>query len=177
MTEYVSLTRLRDAARVSSATARRALDAAGITANDQGKFPLDLGLAAIDAQRSPDKALGKAAAAHVPTATTTPASGAGKPVSDLATARARSEIARAIRLEIENRKSEGDLLSRETVRDAGRHYSGHIRAGLMSFGASVAADLVGISADQISAKINEAMRATLTRLGDADEFVIARVME
>ena len=176
MTEYASLTAVRDKARVSSATARRALDDAGIAPNAKGRFPLDLALAAIDAQRSPDKALGRQAAAIINPATTTAAGGAAKPVSDLATARAESERQRARKLSLENARLERDLISKDDVREAGRHFASGVKQALLSFGNQVAPSLVGRSAADIAAEVNRLMRETLTALGDPAEFVINRIL-
>ena len=177
MVEYVSLTKLRDISKTSSATARSRLADAGITPNAEGRFPLDAALAAIDLQRSPDKALGRQAAspgAIAPTANSSPATGRGNAPSDLATARAESERQRARKLRLENERIEGDLLSKAAVIDAGIHFAAHMRAGLLSFGAAVAPTLAGLSADKIAATINEAMRGLLGRLGDAQDFIFDR---
>ena len=173
---YVTLTALRDPARVSSATARAAIAAAGISPDAKGRFPLDLALAAIDAQRSPDKSLGKAAANITPSATPAPATGHGKPVSDLATARAESERQRARKLSLENARLERDLISKDDVREAGRHFASGVKQSLLAFGNQVAPALVGLPAAEIAAEVNRQMRETLAALGDPAEFVINRIL-
>ncbi len=177
MITCVSLTRLREAAHVSSTTARRALDAAGIKPDANGHFPLDESLAAIDLQRDPSKRLGKLAAgqgAITAPATAKPASDRVSAAATLAEARARSEIARARKLELDNLRAEQAMLDKDTVVKAGQHFAAHMRAGLMGFGPSVAASLVGLPADQMAQRITAAMRDLLGRLGDVQDFVLDR---
>ena len=163
MTERIKITALSDRAHKSRGATRAILDAAGIGADAAGFYPLDAALKALEAASSPDKSLGRRAAMGSDEA---PSS-----VQSLAAARARSETARAIKLELENKRLEGDLMSRETVVEAGKHFAAHVRAGLMSFGASVAPRLVGLSAAQIAAEIEAATRDLLARLGNAEDFI------
>ena len=88
----------------------------------------------------------------------------------IADARARSEIAKAARTELDLEVRRGDLVERVAVLEAGADLIARVRTTLLSIGFRIAPKVEGLSVDQAARIINEELRIALGVLGDSDAF-------
>src|SRR5450755_4715113 len=108
MAERGTIQNIADRCGVNQATVRRALASAGLKSG-RGGFDFDAAVAAVNAIADPARINGHAV---------TRGSGNGTALGD---ARARHEGLKARRLEIENAKAEGELISRDAITATGVH--------------------------------------------------------
>lgn len=157
---------LKQRTGLSLPTIRKALKAAGVHADSAGSFDEATALAAIAANVDPARTAGHAVGGKGDVAE---ASGAGTrgALSTLADAKTRSEIARADKLEIENRRRAGELVERAAVERAGIALFAQTRIALMAVGSKIAPKLLNI-ADALTAQrlVEDAIRAALEALAD-----------
>ena len=148
-------------------TCRKHALAAGLHAYEGGRFERGPALDAIKANHAPDLTLGHAAA------------GRGNAVlpgaSDLTRNRARSEAARAHRLERENAKRDGELISRSAVETALADIIARARQHFAGMGPRVAARLAVMNDERaIIELLDDEARTTLRQLAnDAQAELLA----
>jgi hypothetical protein len=148
---------------VDHSTVRRALERAELTAG-RGGYDFDAAVAAVNAIADPARVNGHAA-------TRVGGNGSGGAMLD---ARTRHEELKARRLEIENQKLEGDLISREAVTATGVHIITTTRTALLTIGHRVAEKIANKSDTREIARIVDAeVRDVLGALADEQKFFAA----
>lgn len=157
-----TIQRIADECAVDHKTVRRALEGASLKAG-RGGYDFAAGVAAVKAIADPARVI-----AHAVTR------GYGGNGSEYSNARAHYERLRAQKLEIENRKLEGDLISREAVTATCISIIATGRTALLSVG-NRAAEKVANKSDvrEIARLIESEIRDVLGALGDEHKFLAA----
>jgi hypothetical protein len=146
---------------VDHSTVRRALERAGLTAG-RGGYSFDEAVAAVNAIADPARVNGHAV---------TRGNGDGGAMLD---ARTRHEHLKARRLEIENQKLEGGLISREAVTATGIHVITTVRTAWLTLGHRCAEKVAGKTDLREIARIVDAeIRDVLGALADETKFLAA----
>jgi len=155
---------IASACNVDHSTVRRALERAGLTAG-RGGYSFDAAVAAVSANADPARVNGHAV---------TRVSGGNGASSPMLDARTRHEELKAKRLEIENAKAEGELISRDAVTATGVHIIATARTALLSLGYRLAEKVAGKTDVKEIARIVEAeVRDVLGVLADETKFFAA----
>ena len=156
---FVSVKQLKAETRLSVPTIKAACERAGVP-NVAGAFDHDAALAAIRAEVDPARTAGHAVSGLgdlTPTA----------PVSAYASARARSEEARASKLELDAALRTGRLVERESVTLALTEIVVRVRTALLGIGTRAAPIVIGkTDMLEIADAINAAARDVLEELAD-----------
>jgi hypothetical protein len=164
MAKRGKLREIADECGVDHKTVSRALERAGLKAG-RGGFSFDEAVAAVKANADPARVNGHAVTR------VNGGNGASSPMLD---ARTRHEELKARRLEIENEKAEGQLVSREAVTATGVHIITSVRTALLTLGHRVAEKVAGKTDVREIAKVVEAeVRTLLGALSDETEFFAA----
>jgi hypothetical protein len=146
---------------VNHKTVRNALAKAGLIAG-RGGYDFAEAVAAVNAIADPARVNGHAV---------TRGNGDGGAMLD---ARTRHEHLKARRLEIENQKLEGDLISREAVTATGIHIITTTRTALLTLGNRVAEKVAGKSdVREIARLVDAEVRDVLGALADETTFFAA----
>jgi ParB-like chromosome segregation protein Spo0J len=154
---------IADECGVDHKTVRRALERAELTAG-RGGYDFAEAVAAVNAIADPARVHGHAA-------TRVGGNGNGGAMLD---ARTRHEELKARRLEIENQKLEGDLVSRAAVTATGIHIITTTRTALLTLGHRVAVKVAGKSdVQEISRIVDAEVRDVLGALADETTFFAA----
>lgn len=152
--------KLADACGVDHKTVRNALEADGIEV-DSDEYRFEDAVAAIKAIADPARLVGHAA-------TRTAGSTA------LREARIHLEALKARKLEIENQKAEGALISREAVTETGVRIISEARTALLSLGYRVAQKIAGkTDAREIATIVESEVRDVLGGVADEHKFFAA----
>lgn len=152
--------KIADACGVDHKTVRNALDAEGIEV-DSDEYSFDDAVAAVKAIVDPARLVGHAA-------TRTAGSTALREV------RIRLEALKARKLEIENQKAEGALISREAVTETGARIIAEARTALLSLGYRVAEKIAGkTDAREIARIVESEVRDVLGVVANEDKFFTA----
>lgn len=145
---------------VNHKTVRSALAKAGLIAG-RGGYDFAEAVAAVNAIADPARVNGHAA-------TRVGGNGNGGAMLD---ARTRHEELKSRRLEIENEKAEGQLVSREAVTATGVYIITSVRTALLSLGHRIAEKVAGKTDVREIAKLVEVeVRTLLGALGDETKF-------
>jgi hypothetical protein len=161
MTKRAKISVIADECGVDHRTVRRALERAGLTAG-RGGYDFAEAVAAVNAIADPARVNGHAV---------TRGNGDGGKMLD---ARTRHEELKARRLELENQKFEGDLISREAVTATGIHIVTTTRTALLTLGHRVAEKIAGKSdLQEISRIVDAEVRDVLGALADETTFFAA----
>lgn len=156
-----TIQRIADECGVDHKTVRRALERAGLRAG-RGGYDFAAAVAAVNAIADPARVNGHAV---------TRGNGAGGAMLD---ARTRHEHLKARRLEIENQKLEGDLISREAVTTTGIHLITMTRTALLTVGNRCAEKVAGkTDVREIAKAIDAEVRDVLAALADETTFFAA----
>jgi predicted DNA binding protein len=154
---------IADECGVDHSTVRRALERAGLSAG-RGGYSFAEAVEAVKAIADPARVNGHAA-------TRVGGNGDGGKMLD---ARTRHEELKARRLEIENQKLEGDLISRDAVTATGIHIITTTRTALLTLGHRVAVKVAGKSdVQEISRIVDAEVRDVLGALSDETTFFAA----
>jgi hypothetical protein len=161
MAERGTIQLIADKCGVNQATVRRALASAGMKSG-RGGYTIEEAVAAVNAISDPARINGHAASR---------AGGNGGAMQD---ARTRHEELKARRLEIDNAKAEGELISREAVTVTGISIITTARTALLSLGHRLA-EKVANKADvkEISKIIEDEVRVVLGAISDPQTFLAA----
>jgi hypothetical protein len=161
MAKRGTIQKIADECGVDHSTVRRALERAGLKSG-RGGYSFDEAVAAVKANADPARLNGHAV---------TRGNGDGGAMLD---ARTRHEHLKARRLEIENQKLEGDLISREAVTATCITIITTARTALLTIG-SRAAEKVANKSDvrEIARLIEFEIRDVLGALGDEQKFLEA----
>ena len=152
---------------VNHKTVRNALAKAGLIAG-RGGYDFAEAVAAVNAIADPARVNGHAA-------TRVSENGGGGKMLD---ARTRHEELKARKLEIENARLEGDLVSREAVTAAGIHIITTTRTALLTLGSRVAEKVVGkTDVREIARTVDAEVRDVLGALADETKFFAAMEAE
>jgi hypothetical protein len=153
---------IADECGVDHRTVRRALERAGLKAG-RGGYDFAEAVAAVKAIADPVRI-----AAHAVTR-----GNAGR-ASEYSDARAHYERLKAQRLEIENQKLEGALISREAVTATGIHLITTTRTALLTLGYRVAEKVAGkTDVREIAPIVDAEVRDLLEALSDEATFLSA----
>jgi hypothetical protein len=148
---------------VNHKTVRNALAKAGLIAG-RGGYDFAEAVAAVNANADPARVNGHAA-------TRVGGNGNGGAMLD---ARTRHEELKARRLEIDNAKAEGQLISRDAVTATGVHIITMARTALLSLGHRLAEKVANINdVKEISKIIESEVRIVLGVLSDPETFLAA----
>ncbi|OYX78511.1 MAG: hypothetical protein B7Y77_02255 [Bradyrhizobium sp. 35-63-5] len=171
----VSTKSLKQRTGLSLLTIRKALKSAGVQADSVGSVDEAAALAAIAANVDPARTAGHAVGGKGDVAEASGAATRGK-LGTLADAKARSEIARADKLEIENRRRAGELVERAAVERAGVALFTQTRIALLAIASKVAPRLLGIT-DALDAQriVDEAIREALAAFAE-DQQALAEIL-
>jgi hypothetical protein len=162
MTKRVKLQAIADECGVDHKTVRRAVERAGLTAG-RGGYDFDAAVAAVQAIADPARINGHAV--------TRGNAGSGGAMLD---ARTRHEELKARRLEIENERLEGDLISRDAVTATGVHIITTTRTALLTLGHRCAEKVAGKTDVREIARIVDAeVRDVLGVIADEQTFLAA----
>ena len=167
MTTRASLRAIAEMAGVSDKTVRACADAAGIIGarGRNGGYPVEETLRAVEDHGAPARIAGHQSNGRGQGA-------AGTAAQTLADARARAEIARAGKIELELEIRRGELVERASVEAAGRSLVADARTALLSVGLRLAPRLAGLSDEnQINAIITNEVRVVLGALSDEAAFI------
>jgi hypothetical protein len=160
MTKRAKISVIADECGVDHRTVRRALERAELTAG-RGGYDFDAAVAAVSANADPARVNGHAV--------TRGNAGNGGAMMD---ARTRHEELKARKLEIENARLEGDLISREAVTATGISIITTARTALLTLGYRLAEKVANKSDVREIAKIIEAeVRDVLSALSDPEKFL------
>jgi len=152
---------IADECRVDHKTVRRALERTGLKSG-RGGYHFDAAVAAVNAIADPARLNGHAV---------TRGNGGGGAMLD---ARTRHEHLKARRLEIENQKLEGDLISRDAYTATGIHIITTTRTALLTLGHRVAEKVAGKSdLREIARLVDVEVRDVLGALSDETTFFAA----
>lgn len=155
---------IADKCGVDHRTVRRALDRAGLKAG-RGGYSFAEAVAAVNANADPARVNGHAV---------TRVSGGNGANSPMLDARTRHEALKADRLEIENQKLAGDLISREAVTATGIHIITTTRTALLTLGNRVAEKVTGkTDVREIARLVYAEVRDVLGALADETTFFAA----
>ena len=156
----VSVKQLKIDTGLSVPTIRDACRRAGVP-SIAGHFDRDAALAAVRSQVDPARVAGHAVAGlgNVPV------------VNSYADARARSETARAEKLELETSVRRGELVERAVVQATGVDFIVRVRTALLSVGSRAAPQVIG-KTDHLTIAdiINVTVREVLGELATHDQF-------
>jgi hypothetical protein len=162
MAKREKIQEIATACGVDHRTVRRALDRAGLKAG-RGGYSFDEAVAAVNAIADPARLSGHAV---------TRDNGAAS--SPMMEARVRSETLTARRLELENQKLEGELISRDAVTATGIHIITTARTALLTLGHRCAEKVAGKTDVRDIARIVDAeVRDVLGALADETKFLAA----
>ncbi len=154
---------IADECGVDHRTVRRALERAGLKAG-RGGYGYAEAVAAVNANADPARVNGHAA-------TRVSENGGGGKMLD---ARTRHEELKARKLEIENQKLEGELISREAVTATGIHIITTTRTALLTLGSRVAEKIAGkTDVREIARLVDAEVRDVLGVLSDPETFLAA----
>jgi hypothetical protein len=160
MTKRAKISVIADECGVDHRTVRRALERAGLTAG-RGGYDLDAAVAAVAANADPARLNGHAV--------TRDNGGAESPMM---TARVRHEELKARRLELDNAKAEGALISRDAVTATGISIITTTRTALLTLGNRCAEKVANKSDVREIAKIIETeVRDVLGALAEPETFL------
>jgi predicted transcriptional regulator len=152
---------------VNHKTVRNALAKAGLIAG-RGGYDFAEAVAAVNAIADPARVNGHAA-------TRVSENGGGGKMLD---ARTRHEELKARKLEIENARLEGDLISREAVTATGTHIITTTRTALLTLGNRVAEKVAGkTDVREIARTVDSEVRDVLGALADEIKFFAAMEAE
>jgi hypothetical protein len=166
MAERGTIQKIADAAGVNQATVRRALTAAGLTSG-RGGYPFNEAVDAVKAISDTSRVIGHAANGRGEGGSTAAAQALGE-------AKVRRENLQARRLEIENAKAEGALISREAVTATGVYIITTARTALLTLGHRCAEKVAGKTDLREIARIVDAeVRDVLGALADETKFLAA----
>jgi hypothetical protein len=161
MAERGTIQKIADKCGVDHKTVRNALNAAGLTAG-RGGYDFNAAVDAVEAIADPARVAGHAV---------TRGGGNGTALGE---ARARFESLKAHRLEIENAKAEGALISRNAVTTTGAHIIATARTALLSLGYRLAEKVAGkTDIKEITRLIDSEVRDVLGALADETKFFAA----
>lgn len=153
---------IADACGVDHRTVRRALERAELKAG-RGGYDFDAAVAAVNAIADPARVNGHAV--------TRGNAGNGGAMLD---ARTRHEELKARRLEIENEKLEGSLISRDVVTATGVHIITTTRTALLTLGHRCAEKVAGkTDVREIARLVDAEVRDVLGALADETRFLAA----
>jgi hypothetical protein len=162
MAERGKIQQIAERCGVNQATVRRALSAAGLTAG-RGGYDFDAAVAAVNAIADPARINGHAV--------TRGNAGNGGAMQE---ARTRHEELKARRLEIDNAKAEGSLISRDAVTATGVHVIAMARTALLSLGHRLAEKVANKSdVREISKIIEDEVRVVLGALAEPETLLAA----
>jgi len=162
MTKRAKISVIADACVVDHRTVRRAIERADLKAG-RGGYDFDAAVAAVAANADPARLAGHAV---------TRDNGAAS--SPMMEARVRFEGLKARRLEIDNAKAEGELISRSAVTETGISLITAARTALLTLGHRLAEKVANKSDIKEIAKIIEAeVRDVLGVLSDPQTFLTA----
>lgn len=160
MVERGAIQKIADACGVDHKTVRNALDGAGMSV-DSDAFNFDDAVAAVREIADPARVAGHAA---------TRVSGS----SAMREARVRFEELKARKLEIENQRAEGALVSRDAVTETGKRIIATAQTAIINLGRRVAEKVAGKSdTREIAEVITAEARAVLGELADETKFFAA----
>jgi predicted transcriptional regulator len=163
MAKRAKIQEIAEECGVNHKTVRNALAKAGLIAG-RGGYDFDAAVAAVNAIADPARVNGHAA-------TRVGGNGNGGAMRD---ARTRHEELKARRLEIENQKLEGELISREAVTATGIHIITTTRTALLTLGHRVAVKVAGKSdVHEIARIVDAEVRDVLGALSDETTFFAA----
>lgn len=162
MTKRAKISVIADECGVDHRTVRRALERAALKAG-RGGYDFDAAVAAVNANADPARVAGHAV---------TRDNGAAS--SPMMEARVHFETLKAKRLEIENAKAEGQLVSREAVTATGVHIITTARTALLTLGYRAAEKVAGkTDVREIARLIDAEVRDVLGALADETKFFAA----
>jgi hypothetical protein len=162
MAERGTIQKIADKCEVDHRTVRRALDRAGLKAG-RGGYDFEAAVAAVNANADPARVNGHAV--------TRGNAGNGGAMMD---ARTRHEELKARKLEIENARLEGELISRDAVTASGIHIITTTRTALLTLGYRLAEKVANKSDVREIARIVDAeVRDVLGALADETTFFAA----
>jgi hypothetical protein len=162
MAERGTIQKIADECGVDHRTVRRALGRAGLTAG-RGGYDFGAAVAAVNANADPARVAGHAV--------TRDNGGAESPMM---AARVRHEALKARRLEIENAKAEGALISRDAVTATGVHIITTTRTALLTLGHRCSEKVAGkTDVREITRLIDAEVRDVLGALADETQFLAA----
>lgn len=153
---------------VDDKTVKRAILIAAL-AHGQGGYDLDDAMQAVRDHADPSLIAGHAINGRGEGGE----SGDAKPsaTSTLANAKARGEIARADKIELELAVRRGQLVERDAVINVASDLIARVRTGLLTLGYRIAPQIAGLTDQQAIARIiNDDIRLALRELADADRF-------
>jgi hypothetical protein len=162
MAKRGTIRKIADEGGVDHKTVSRALERAGLKAG-RGGFDFDAGVAAVNAIADPARVNGHAV--------TRGNAGNGGAMMD---ARTRHEELKARRLEIDNAKAEGSLISRDAVTATGIHIITTTRTALLTLGHRCSEKVAGkTEVREIARLIDAEVRDVLGALSDETKFLAA----
>jgi hypothetical protein len=161
MTKRAKISVIADECGVDHRTVRRALERADLKAG-RGGYDFDAAVAAVNAIADPARINGHAV---------TRGNAGNGAMQD---ARTRHEELKARRLEIDNARAEGELISRQAVTATGVHIITMARTALLSLGHRLAEKVANMNDVKEIAKIIESeVRTVLGVLSDPEAFLAA----
>jgi hypothetical protein len=162
MAKRAKIQEIADECGVDHRTVRRALERAELKAG-RGGYDFEAAVEAVNANADPARVNGHAV--------TRGNAGNGGAMMD---ARTRHEELKARRLELENQKLEGDLISREAVTATGIHIVTTTRTALLTLGHRCAEKVAGkIDVREIARIVDAEVRDVLGALADETTFFAA----
>jgi hypothetical protein len=162
MAERGTIQKIADECGVNHKTVRNALERAGLKSG-RGGYVFEEAVAAVRTIADPARVAGHAA-------TRVGGNGGGAMLD----ARTRHEELKARRLEIENQKLQGDLISRESVTATGVHIITTARTALLTLGYRVAEKVAGkTDVREIIRLVDAEVRDVLGALADETTFFAA----
>jgi hypothetical protein len=159
------VSKIADETGLDQATVRRAMAAANLT-EQQCEADIDAAVDTVAALADTDRVIGHEASGR--------GEGGNRASTAYAEAKAQSELHRARKLEIQNAKLEGELISRKDMTETGVHIIATVRTGLLSLGYRIAEKVAGKTDLQEIARITDAeVRDVLGLLADETQFFAA----
>lgn len=166
MTERGTIQKIAEATGVNQATVRRALASAGLTAG-RGGYDFTQAVEIVSTVADTARVVGHAANGRGEGGNTAVASALGE-------AKVRRESLQARKLEIENAKLEGSLISRDAVTATGIHIITTTRTALLTLGHRVAEKIAGkTDVREIARLVDAEVRDVLGALSDPQTFLAA----
>jgi hypothetical protein len=151
---------IADECGVDHRTVRRSLERAELKAG-RGGYDFDAAVAAVNAIADPARVNGHAV--------TRGNAGNGGAMLD---ARTRHEELKARRLEIENQKAEGELISRAAVTETVTRVLADLRVALLAAGIRLASNVEGLTDEKAIARlIEDELRETLVTFANPDKIL------
>lgn len=159
------VSKIADEIGLDQATVRRAMTAGNLT-EQQCLADFDAAVDTIAALADTDRVIGHEASGR--------GEGGNRVSNAYAEAKAQSEVHRARKLEIQNSKLEGELISRQAVTDTVVHIGATARTALLSLGYRLADKLAGkTDVGEIARIIETDVRDVLGALADEVKFFAA----